>query len=74
MKVESRLLTVQDIVSNLRRPFVELVPNERLWLTFNTSKNGRFLFTDLEINLFNDARFMSISGHLFLTLVAPSEV
>jgi hypothetical protein len=42
---------------------------------FSTSKNGKFLSADLEINLFNEANHLvNLFGHLFLTSVVPSKV
>jgi hypothetical protein len=41
---------------------------------FNTSKNGRFLSVDLEINLLSDVSLLVNLWAPFLTLVAPYEV
>jgi hypothetical protein len=49
------LLVVSDIASALLKPFVELVHIEKSLADFRTSKNGKLLSTDLEMNLFKDA-------------------
>jgi hypothetical protein len=53
MKVELELSSLLSIALALRKPFVESDPIEPA--DFSTSKNGRFLSVDLDINLFNDA-------------------
>jgi hypothetical protein len=53
--VELRLLNLSDTASALRRLFAGLIPIEKLRLTFSTSKNGKFLSADLDINRFKDA-------------------
>jgi hypothetical protein len=52
--MELELSSLSSIALTLRKPFAELDPIGKLWLIL-VSKNGRFLSTDLDINLFNDA-------------------
>jgi hypothetical protein len=54
MKVELELLDLSNTASALRRLSVGLDPIGRP-ADFNISKKGRFLSTDLEMNLFSDA-------------------
>jgi hypothetical protein len=63
MKVELELSSLSGIALTLRKPSVEPDPIEKLRVTlvfqtsadFSISKNGRFLSTNLDINLFSNA-------------------
>jgi hypothetical protein len=72
-KVGSTLLVVSDIASALRKPFVELVPIERLQLILALRRmENSFLLISRWICSKRPVSLL-ISRHLFLSLVAPSE-
>jgi hypothetical protein len=49
------LLDLSSIASALRRLSAGLVPIEKTSADFSTSKNGKFLSADLDMNLLRDA-------------------
>jgi hypothetical protein len=54
-KVELELSDLSSIALILQKLFAEPDPTEKLLLTLEFQKNGKFLSADLDMNLFNDA-------------------